>query len=125
MENSDMKIIILSMAACFSALIACGRVEDSASIKNVERRDCNPIEIAFTGRLIGVAAIGGESTGYGLKATNATVIELDLATNHLQAEFIVDRSVLVYGHFKTVVGIEIPTRQVFEVVSIKQLPSPT
>lgn len=71
--------------------------------------------VKLSGSLVRLVAIGGETTGFGLKST----IELDLETNNLEDEFNEDANVAVVGSFKLVEGVETGKRQVFVVSKIE------
>ena len=72
------------------------------------------------GTLTRMMAIGGESTGYGLQLDNGSLVELEIS-EELLPSFVEDQKVEVAGIFKTVRGIEIPTRQVLVVKTITAL----
>ncbi len=73
------------------------------------------------GILTSVQAIGGETTGYGLKLANGDMLELDLATNGFENQFVEDVKIDVTGTMKTVKGVEIPIRKVLVVTSMTSL----
>lgn len=78
-------------------------------------------ELSMSGLLDRVAAIGGESTGYALILPTGESVELDLITNNLDLRTfeLEGGPVNVRGIYKTVLGIEIPSRQVLEVTSLE------
>lgn len=71
--------------------------------------------VTLKGALVRIAAIGGESTGFGLLLTSGEIIELALETTDLISSFEEDKDVVVTGVYKTVYGVEIPERQVLVV----------
>lgn len=77
-------------------------------------------EVSLTGYLDQVMAIGGETTGTALVLASGETIEIDLATNNLDRSLasILGTEVTVHGVYKTVTGVEIPTRRVLEVTSL-------
>lgn len=76
---------------------------------------------SYTGRFVTMAAIGGDTTGYGLRLDDGRLIELDLATNGFHQQFVADEKVAVQGVLTEVMGIEIPTRMVLVVTSFSVL----
>ena len=72
----------------------------------------------LTGTLIRVAAIGGETTGWAVQVEPDRRVEVDLSAIPAAGQY-VDRRVTVRGQFTTVRGVEIPTRRVFKVSSLK------
>lgn len=74
--------------------------------------------ISLDGTLVGIMAIGGETTGFALLTADGNYVELDFATDALRAAFAEDKKVTIVGAYKTVRGVEIPTRQVFVVRSM-------
>ena len=76
-------------------------------------------EVTLSGRLTGVFAIGGESTGYALQDMFGHLIELDLAKNDLLKSFEAGKHVTLTGSFKEVHGVEIPVRKVLVVTKIQ------
>lgn len=89
-------------------------VEDAEEI-----RDETYLEV--TGTLVTMSRSGAESTGYGLRLANDSVIELDLATHDVGAEFEDNSDAVVLGYYKQVRGIETPVRVVFEVKEIRKV----
>ncbi len=73
------------------------------------------------GTLLSLQAIGGESTGYGLKLANGDVLELDLATNGFENRFAEGMKFEVQGTMTRVEGIEIPIRKVLIVTAMTSL----
>jgi hypothetical protein len=77
-----------------------------------------PAAETYTGQLIRMAAIGGETSGYGLRTADGTVLELDLSTNGFDQQFFAGRNAQVAGVITQVHGVEIPTRNVLVVTSL-------
>jgi hypothetical protein len=85
-----------------------------------------PQVITAFGQLENLVAIGGETTGYGLKETagNATVDhELELTADQ-KAQFVEGRSARVRGVERQVTGVEIPVRTVLKVTEFDVCPAP-
>jgi len=74
----------------------------------------------LTGVLTGHAAIGGESTGYGITTSDLGLVELSLEEK-FQGRFDEGKRVRLRGHFKTIKGTEIPFRRVFVVAEWEDL----
>ena len=108
-----MRNTTIFLAAALLSLMACGGNETISSTESVRNS-----EVSFDGRFFEHAAIGGESTGYGLRTPNGSVIEVDLATNHLEDTFAVDKEVHIVGTIKNVAGIEIRNRKVLVATSV-------
>lgn len=72
------------------------------------------------GTLRQVAAIGGESTGYALELEDGEkLVELDLSTHSFESSFADGVKAYVEGTFKTVKGVEIPSRSVLVVTVLE------
>ena len=74
-------------------------------------------QVELTGKLVPLAGIGGESTGFGL----SSIIELDLKTNNLDDQFSKDAIVSVIGEFQIFRGVESGERHVLVVSKIEKL----
>jgi hypothetical protein len=77
---------------------------------------------SLTGSLFTMNAIGGETTGFGLLTDSGDNVELDLATHGLMKRFVEGDHVSVTGTFKTVHGVEIPSRKVLVVTTLAAAP---
>ncbi len=78
-------------------------------------------EQTVTGTMTRVMAIGGETTGWALVLESGTQVEVDLATNNLDhdAEAFDGQKLKVTGTYKTLRGVETPSRQVLEASSVE------
>lgn len=91
-----------------------GQTQESSHVSNPGK------SITVAGTLFRRFAIGGESTGTGLKLADGTSIEIDLATNQLMPQFRDGLKVTISGTYKTVKGIEITERRILVVATIKE-----
>jgi hypothetical protein len=96
----------------------CSTNNSASEVQSSENPAAKIEEISIEGTLFGAVAIGGETTGFGLKTVGGKSIELDLLTNHFESSFAEGKQVKITGKFTTVLGVEIPSRQVFTVSSI-------
>jgi hypothetical protein len=108
--------LVLGSAAC-AAPVSDASSSDSAVSAGVH-------DTAVEGTLTRLAAIGGETTGFGLETANGKTIELDLKTNGFDFEFVENAKVKVVGHYTTVFGVEIPSRKVLVVTELTVKPGP-
>jgi hypothetical protein len=108
---------VVALAAAL-ALIVAAEARDQATDKEIKES----INVDIRGQLqTGVLAIGGETTGVTITASNLT-FELDFAGAPDQAEKAEDlngRSVVVTGTLEGRKGVEIPLRYIVDVESLK------
>jgi hypothetical protein len=81
------------------------------------------IQVEIKGKLeAGIVAIGGETTGYAIRAKGASW-ELDFANNQESrrlADSLGGKTVIVKGSFEIRKGVEIKQRQIVTVSSLKE-----
>jgi hypothetical protein len=100
------------------ALTACGASQTRNAAYVTRAAAATNRAVKLTGTLADFYAIGGESTGFGIKTTRGSV-EIDLTTHAFTSLFKVGIKAKLTGRFVSVSGIEIPHRRVFVVESIK------
>ncbi|HEY0881247.1 MAG TPA: hypothetical protein VGD87_06945, partial [Archangium sp.] len=97
-----------------------GELGTLTSVSTLLDAQAGAVEVSVTGYIDHVMAIGGETTGLVLVLASGEQVEIDLATNNLDhdLENLEGREVTLKGLYKTVQGVEIPSRQVLEVTSV-------
>ena len=73
---------------------------------------------SLSGTMETVRAIGGETTGYGLRLANGSLVEIDLRKNNKQGSFNPGMVALISGSFETIQG---PTRGPRDVFVVSQI----
>ena len=109
--------LVLLAAIAAAPLAAC--TAETSSVDASTDESAVVVTRSFTGKFVSMAAIGGETTGTWLEQASGKRVELDLTTHNLFSRFVDGKSVTVTGSFKTVRGIEIATRQVLVVATVK------
>jgi hypothetical protein len=110
-------ILILLIGQAFG-VIAFSHAASGAPTAQQGTSAAKEAMVSFKGQLMRRMGIGGESTGYALKTATGSTIEIDLAANGLEASFVEGKEVSVTGTFRTIVGVEIPSRKVLVVSKI-------
>lgn len=99
--------------------------EDNQGFLSTLYSDDRPVSVTVTrteqGTFTVLAAIGGETSSYGLRLKDGEVIELDLATHGFAAEFAEGLRVEVTGRMVQVEGVEIPLRTVLVVTTLRPM----
>ena len=119
MIRTDIAAFVL-LSTLAAGLNGCGAASDSAEPAGASD-EAELRARSFTGTLVHMAAVGGETTGTWLQTDSGDRVELDLATHGLSPDFVEGNYVTVAGKFKTVQGVEIASRKVLVVTSLKNL----
>jgi hypothetical protein len=87
--------------------------------RDVPTPKADAADASYTGELVRIAGIGGESTGYGLRLDDGRILELELAEAGFTDDFVAGRTAEVVGVVRSVEGVEVSGRQVLVVNSFR------
>lgn len=100
-----MRIHTILVATALLIFVACGSGDQNLQSRLDSRAVVQDEIVTMSGRLVNLAAVGGESTGYGLENNNG-ITEIDLVTHGFTSRFVETQFVRLTGRYETIAGIE-------------------